>query len=152
MNSSEGFGSTRTCLFSIPRGLPATAHVASTRGIKEQGSADEMVNRGAFIVFEGCDRSGKSTQSLRLAAALESQGIPTKHLHFPGSAFPRKITMWTFHTDCGLDRATLTGRLINDYLKCSAEMDDRALHLLFSANRWESSFVFAEVVKTFLGC
>jgi len=27
--------------------------------------------------------------------------------------------------------------VINSYLTCSEELDDRAIHLLFSANRWE---------------
>ena len=26
--------------------------------------------------------------------------------------------------------------MINSYLTCSEELDDRAIHLLFSANRW----------------
>ena len=40
--------------------------------------------RGALIVFEGCDRVGKSTQCKLLANELQSRGIPTQQLHFPG--------------------------------------------------------------------
>ncbi len=36
----------------------------------------------------------------------------------------------------------LTGSLINKYLECSTELDDHAIHLLFSANRWELLYVF----------
>lgn len=31
--------------------------------------------------------------------------------------------------------------MINGYLTKSEELDDRAVHLLFSANRWEKRFV-----------
>jgi len=36
------------------------------------------------------------------------------------------------------DRTTPIGKMINAYLTNAAEMDDHALHLLFSANRWEA--------------
>jgi dTMP kinase len=32
---------------------------------------------------------------------------------------------------------TVSGAAINDYLQGKAEQDDRAIHLLFSVNRWE---------------
>lgn len=35
------------------------------------------------------------------------------------------------------DRTTPIGKLIDSYLRSESEMDDRAIHLLFSANRWE---------------
>jgi dTMP kinase len=35
------------------------------------------------------------------------------------------------------DRTTMVGNLINQYLQSKSELDDRAIHLLFSANRWE---------------
>lgn len=35
------------------------------------------------------------------------------------------------------DFNAFTGSLINKYLECSAELEDHAIHLLFSANRWE---------------
>ncbi|KAL3894893.1 MAG: hypothetical protein SGARI_007611 [Bacillariaceae sp.] len=31
----------------------------------------------------------------------------------------------------------MVGNLINQYLQSTSELDDRAIHLLFSANRWE---------------
>lgn len=40
------------------------------------------------------------------------------------------------------DRTTTTGRMINAYLQESAELDDHAIHLLFSVNRWEKASVF----------
>lgn len=36
-----------------------------------------------FIVLEGVDGSGKSTQIANLRAMLSEQGIPTEYLHFP---------------------------------------------------------------------
>ena len=36
------------------------------------------------------------------------------------------------------DRSTTTGQMINGYLTGKAQQDDHAIHLLFSANRWEA--------------
>jgi dTMP kinase len=75
--------------------------------------------RGALIVLEGCDRSGKSTQARKIVEELNSAGKPTTLMSFP-------------------DRTTAIGVLIDAYLKGDKDMHDRAVHLLFSANRWES--------------
>ena len=42
----------------------------------------------------------------------------------------------------GVDRTTTIGTMINAYLTESAELDDRAIHLLFSANRWEKALSY----------
>ncbi|KAF2455582.1 P-loop containing nucleoside triphosphate hydrolase protein [Lineolata rhizophorae] len=76
--------------------------------------------RGKLIVFEGLDRSGKSSQSLRLVEKLEADGHHVLHMRFP-------------------DRTTPIGRLIDAYLKGESNQDDHVIHLLFSANRWEAS-------------
>lgn len=39
------------------------------------------------------------------------------------------------------DRETAIGSMINAYLSNAAELDDHAIHLLFSANRWEKRCV-----------
>ncbi|KAI0272398.1 thymidylate kinase-domain-containing protein [Gloeopeniophorella convolvens] len=78
------------------------------------------MHRGAFIVIEGLDRSGKTTQTERLAARLAGAGATVALRKFP-------------------DRTTGTGQLIDAYLRGTAELDDRAVHLLFSANRWEAA-------------
>jgi dTMP kinase len=95
-----------------------------------QFSNTKMTRRGAFIVLEGCDRSGKSTQSTLLVDALTAAGIPARRVCFPGTTSFVPLT-WT-------DRSTPIGQMINGYLAQSTEMDDRAVHLLFSANRWEA--------------
>ncbi|KAH8394629.1 hypothetical protein KR222_000415 [Zaprionus bogoriensis] len=74
--------------------------------------------RGLFIVFEGCDRCGKTTQSRLLLDALKRKGILAKQMNFP-------------------DRSTAIGQLINSYLTNAQELSDEMVHLLFSANRWE---------------
>lgn len=43
-----------------------------------------MIRRGTFIVLEGPDKSGKSTQAALLARALRSRGIPLLHTREPG--------------------------------------------------------------------
>ncbi|EFJ13525.1 hypothetical protein SELMODRAFT_122192 [Selaginella moellendorffii] len=74
--------------------------------------------RGALIVLEGLDRSGKSSQCHRLVEFLKGTGL--------------KVEAWRFP-----DRTTAIGSSISAYLGGGAELDDRAVHLLFSANRWE---------------
>ncbi|KNC97162.1 thymidylate kinase [Spizellomyces punctatus DAOM BR117] len=77
--------------------------------------------RGALIVFEGVDRSGKSTQTALLTQNLSSHQIPSILRRFP-------------------DRTSTTGALISSYLSSTSEpeLSDEAIHLLFSANRWEA--------------
>jgi len=78
------------------------------------------MSRGAFIVIEGLDRSGKSTQAGRLLGRLEAASKSVQLLKFP-------------------DRSTPIGQLIDSYLRSQSDMDDHTIHLLFSANRWEVS-------------
>lgn len=50
--------------------------------------------------------------------------------------FSKTITMLiTFVTP----ELSAVGGLINEYLQSSVQTDDRAIHLLFSANRWEAA-------------
>lgn len=51
--------------------------VASTSDVKGK-------KRGAFIVLEGLDRSGKSTQCGKLVENLCARGIPATGIRFPG--------------------------------------------------------------------
>lgn len=76
--------------------------------------------RGAFILLEGVDRCGKTTQAALLVKKLLSLSFAAAAFRFP-------------------DRSTQVGGLIDAYLQSSAECDDRAIHLLFSANRWEAA-------------
>ena len=83
------------------------------------------MKRGALIIFEGCDRSGKTTQCQRLVKYL-SENLPmigegltaAKMMRFP-------------------DRETEIGKTISGYLKQEQHLEDQVVHLLFSANRWE---------------
>ncbi|CAH1396635.1 unnamed protein product [Nezara viridula] len=77
-----------------------------------------MSTRGALIVIEGCDCSGKSVQCRNILESLNNQGIPAELIRFP-------------------DRTTDTGHLIDKYLRNTADLPDQVIHLLFSANRWE---------------
>lgn len=49
----------------------------------------------------------------------------------------RNLFMFIVVYDFFSDRNTAIGGLINDYLKKNIDLTDKAIHLLFSANRWE---------------
>lgn len=70
--------------------------------------------------MEGVDRCGKTTQASLLVKHLIGIGLATIAMRFP-------------------DRTTMVGDLINQYLQSKSDLDDRAVHLLFSANRWEAA-------------
>lgn len=77
--------------------------------------------RGALIVFEGLDRSGKSTQSALLRSRLSAQGVSVSDC------------VWRYP-----DRSSPVGGLLGGVLTSSAAAPPpQALHLLFTANRWE---------------
>ena len=74
------------------------------------------MGRGKLILIEGLDRTGKTTQCNILYKKLQPN---CKLLKFP-------------------ERSTRLGGLINEYLTDdSFQLSDQAIHLLFSANRWE---------------
>ena len=85
------------------------------------GSNSES-KRGALIVLEGLDRSGKTSQSSKLLTYLEGLGHSAELWRFP-------------------DRSTNVGQMISMYLSNKSQLDDHTIHLLFSANRWEKRFV-----------
>ncbi|EHK42155.1 uncharacterized protein TrAtP1_011834 [Trichoderma atroviride] len=98
----------------------AVAGTASSHGQAGEDGSGATKKRGAFIVLEGLDRSGKTTQVKLLEQRFVEEGRPAKVMRFP-------------------DRTTAIGQLIDGYLKSHVELDDHAIHLLFSANRWESA-------------
>ncbi len=53
--------------------------------IQEIEGTEMAGKRGLRIVFEGCDRSGKSTQARKLIEALKSRGQDAKFMRFPGT-------------------------------------------------------------------
>ncbi|KAK7475517.1 hypothetical protein BaRGS_00033273 [Batillaria attramentaria] len=88
-----------------------------------------VAERGAFIVFEGCDKSGKSTQCSQLVQRLNDAGVKAELLKFP-------------------DRTTTIGKMINSYLQQSCQIEDHAIHLLFTANRWEAMPRMTELLQS----
>uniref|UniRef100_A0AC35TMA1 dTMP kinase n=1 Tax=Rhabditophanes sp. KR3021 TaxID=114890 RepID=A0AC35TMA1_9BILA len=80
-----------------------------------------MTKRGAFIVLEGIDRSGKTTQSQKLAEFLINSNFKTHVRRIPDRDLP------------------ITGKAINEFLQTATDIDQskKTMHLVFSANRWE---------------
>ncbi|KAF5293493.1 hypothetical protein FQA39_LY02978 [Lamprigera yunnana] len=76
--------------------------------------------RGAFIVIEGVDRCGKTSQTAKLIDSLKKLNVQVEQMGFP-------------------DRTTWTGQVISKYLSDkTCKLNDQAIHLLFTANRWEN--------------
>jgi hypothetical protein len=77
------------------------------------------VGRGAFILFEGVDRCGKTTQVGLLKDNL-AKSKRVEQIRFP-------------------ERKSAVGQLIDSYLQSNSNLNDQSIHLLFSANRWEQA-------------
>ncbi|KAM7509242.1 hypothetical protein LguiA_019695 [Lonicera macranthoides] len=86
-------------------------------------------SRGALIVLEGLDRSGKTSQSSRLVSYVEGLGHSVESWRFP-------------------DRNTGVGQMISSYLGNKSHLDDHTIHLLFSANRWEKRSLMENKLQT----
>ncbi|KAK7420221.1 Thymidylate kinase [Neonectria punicea] len=97
----------------------ASINDLATAAIATSSSGAAEAARGAFIVLEGLDRSGKTTQVKLLEQRFVEEGRPVKVMRFP-------------------ERSTPIGQMIDAYLKSDVEMEDHVIHLLFSANRWEA--------------
>lgn len=68
------------------------------------------VTRGAFIVLEGLDRSGKSTQVGLLEKRLKAEGREVRVMRFPGRFFPlfsfsSSVFLWVIGESEGLGRS-----------------------------------------------
>uniref|UniRef100_A0A182S709 Thymidylate kinase n=1 Tax=Anopheles maculatus TaxID=74869 RepID=A0A182S709_9DIPT len=85
--------------------------------------------RGAFIVLEGCDRTGKTSQCKTLVNKLEQANITARYMNFP-------------------DRSTQSGQLINGYLTRKDDFTDEGIHLLFTLNRWERMKEMEKILKS----
>ncbi|KAL3526155.1 hypothetical protein ACH5RR_014527 [Cinchona calisaya] len=96
---------------------------------KNQCNNSKGDSRGALIVLEGLDRCGKTSQCSRLLPSLEGLGHSVESWRFP-------------------DRNTGVGQMISAYLSNQSQLDDRAIHLLFSANRWEKRSLMEAKLKS----
>lgn len=80
------------------------------------------IARGAFIVVEGIDRAGKTTQCHALVEQLSKENVPVTFLQFP-------------------NRSSESGRIINSFLLREIELDQHQIHMLFAQNRLEMKYV-----------
>jgi dTMP kinase len=84
-------------------------------GKGERGGAQAATGRGRFIVVEGTEGAGKSTQVARLAAAMRESGVDVEVVREPG--------------------ATQLGEEVRKILLADHEIDPRAELFLFLAAR-----------------
>ena len=98
----------------FPRKYPiGQIQMANTHDSILSGGNSE--SRGALVVLEGLDRSGKTSQSSRLLSYLEGLGHSAELWRFP-------------------DRSTDVGQMTSSYLSNKSQLDNHTIHLLFSAN------------------
>jgi dTMP kinase len=83
-----------------------------------------MSHRGALILVEGLDRSGKTTQT-----ALLSKSIGGVQFQFP-------------------DRTTTIGAIIDEHLRTAAYFPPNLIHLLYAANRRENMKTIEDILNT----
>ena len=131
-------------------GSPGASHATGSGDVTASSQSSpqhppkstRMPQRGSFIVIEGLDRSGKTTQCQILYETLQRElGVDKVNLiKFPGTSWLPSIQKSVDRTDI-VDRTTPIGKMIDSYLRSTSDLDDRAIHLLFSANRWEASCV-----------
>lgn len=77
-----------------------------------------MTERGLFIVFEGIDHVGKTTQAEELVKHFQGLSLPVKYMRFP-------------------DNESEIGKMLRGFLASKKQFDPRTVQLLFSANRSE---------------
>lgn len=79
----------------------------------------QFETRGIYILLEGADRLGKTTQAKMLGESMRTAGIPCHNMAFP-------------------DRKTDIGKIIDRHLKKEeCYLDAMGLQLLFAANKRE---------------
>lgn len=96
------------------------------------------MTRGAFIVLEGLDRAGKSTQVSMIVEALKERNVPVERRVFPGE-------LWTVVCHCRDKNLRLSALRIITSNVVMPELrllrhDYRAMQILPRICRLESSF------------
>lgn len=60
-----------------------------------------------------------------------------------GLMMQNQVELWRYP-----DRSTAIGKMINSYLSNETDIDDGAIHLLFSANRWEKKELMLQKLES----
>jgi dTMP kinase len=90
--------------------------------------ARQRVLPARIIALEGIDQSGKRTQTRQLAKRLERLRFDVHTVSFPVYK-------------------SFTGRLIRRYLRGDQNYSGRALHMLYSLNRWENQELIQSLLR-----
>jgi len=84
--------------------------------------------RGKIIALEGIDQSGKRTQTRLLANGLRKKGARVSTISFP-------------------IYDSSSGRQIQRFLEGKQKLPPRALHMLYSLNRWENQELITKLIE-----
>ena len=98
-----------------------------------------MSKRGSLIIFEGVDRCGKTTQVKIKWKSGRCSSCDTLSADFQVKLVNERLLSAGHNTFVTRfpERTSDIGQMINQYLKNNNDLSDQAVHLLFSANRWE---------------
>lgn len=104
------------------------------------------IKRGALIVLEGCDRTGKSTQCKQLGKYLLLEFWST----IGNVLIPVQSLLDSGRPAIGMNfpnRSTESGRMINAFLTNQSDFAQETIHLLFSINRWECKKSMEQLIR-----
>ena len=87
-----------------------------------------MARKPLFVVFEGIDGCGKSTQAEMLVAFLEKSGSPTRLIHFPNYTTP-------------------TGRLIAKHLRGERQASPQEMAMLYAKDKYEGAVQITNLIS-----
>ncbi len=82
----------------VASGAPHSSSLPSSDAARAQAGDESAVARGALVVLEGLDRSGKTTQVKLLEQRFVELGRKVKVMRFPGT-----MRLWC----CSVCRATM---------------------------------------------
>lgn len=114
--------------------LPVAAHSSSSKAVTAPANRPKQKHSSPrWLQTESKLRYGGFQVPVTTCSTL----LPTGSCYKRGKGGHRIL----YVTPCYAARETTIGKMIDEYLKSNLELSDEAIHLLFSANRWELKYM-----------